>query len=245
MHLPIDELRKQLGARNLDLSHIALRNNGETAFLVNDVFLSPADAERVAPGVDTIDELRRRGEAPSGPTGFAWIATAAAITPAAKAIYDVTKDGWEKLKPSPHIRIDILDSESEKGGHIVTVSVINLSGSGIYIDSVSIARIVDESQKLSIKQPTVRFEEVNDSSLRDPTVTPLPILPQPDIPRTFKNAMPSVIPQWRAAIVRSCRSLLFEAGRAHFRPCIVYIPPAIAGFPTRQNITAEAGPERE
>jgi hypothetical protein len=28
---------------------------------------------------------------------MAWIAAASAITPAVKAIYDVTKDGWESL----------------------------------------------------------------------------------------------------------------------------------------------------
>ena len=192
MELQIEELRKQLVARNLDFSHIALRNNGETAFLVNDDFLLPADAEKVALGIDTIEELRRRGDAPSGPTGFAWIATTSAITPVAKAIYDVTKDGWEKLKPSPHIRIDILDSESEKNGHVVTVAVTNLSRSGIYIDSVSIANIIDESQKLSIKQPTVQFREVNDATFGDPVVTPLPILLQPDIPRTFEMLCPAL-----------------------------------------------------
>lgn len=192
MELQIDSLQKQLAARNLDFSHIALKKNGETVYLVNDLFLSPDDAEKVALGIDTIEELRKRGEAPSGPTGYAWIAATSAIAPAAKAIYDVTKDGWEKLRPTAHLRIDILDSESEKNGHTVTVSVINLTRSGIYIDSVSIARIIDESQKLSLKQPTVRFQEVNEGTFGEPTVIPLPILLQPDISQSFKMFCPAL-----------------------------------------------------
>jgi hypothetical protein len=75
---------------------------------------------------------------------------------------------------------------------VVTVSIHNLSRSGIYVDSVSIARVIDEAQKLSLKQPTVRFREVEDTTFGEPVATALPVLLQPDIAQTFKILCPAL-----------------------------------------------------
>jgi hypothetical protein len=161
MAVEINALRKELAVRGHTLSHVGVANNSETVCVVDGMFISPEDAQGIARGSDTIDDLRARGDLNSSPTDVAFLAAVTAVTPAAKLIYDVTKDGWAALKPSQHLSIAILNSESHEDGHVVTVSVTNLTPSGLYIDSVSIAKSLDKTERESPFQPTVKFQREN------------------------------------------------------------------------------------
>ncbi len=174
--MPIEDLRQQLARKNLDFSHIAMKNDGQTVYLVNDVFLTPADAERVAQGLNNLEEFRRPGDVSTGPAGVAWLAAANTLAPVVKTIYDIGKDGWEKFKPSSDLKISVIDSQFDGKDHLVTLSVTNLTPSGIYIDAVSIAKLLSGPEKLSLKQPTVTFTTVNTASFGRHVAAKLPVL---------------------------------------------------------------------
>jgi hypothetical protein len=152
----INELAEKLSEENLELSNIAVQRDGRLLYLVNDLFMSLEDASNVAQGLMTLGDVQGRNAQQTPIGSLAVIAAAMHFLPIAKTLYDVGKDGWQLLKPSPHLQIDIVNVASCQKQHVVTVRVENLSRSGIYLESVALAqRSIREEDKLSLKQPTL------------------------------------------------------------------------------------------
>jgi hypothetical protein len=193
MALQFDELRQRLAARDLHFTHVAMKGNGQALYLLNGVFVSPGEAEQIAEDVDSFEAIWRRKDPKPDPEQIAWIATAQAVLPLAKAIYDVGKDGWERFKPSRHLRIDILNSTSNGNNHEVSLTVVNLTHNGIYIESVSIAKNVDKSQQSSISQPTVSMHPVRESTLGNVPKSHLPCLIHADAFQRFELSCPPIL----------------------------------------------------
>jgi hypothetical protein len=118
MRTTINELAEKLSQKELELSHIAVQTDGKVLYQVNDLLMSLEDANNVAEGLTTLEDVQRRN-AQQTPIGSIAAFVAAAVLPSAKALYDVTRDGWKLLKPSPHLQIDIVNVESDPKHYVV------------------------------------------------------------------------------------------------------------------------------
>ena len=193
MALQFDELRQRLAARDLHFTHVAMKDNGQALYLLNGVFVSPGEAEQIAEDVYSFEAIWGRKDPKSDPEQIAWIATAQAVLPIAKAIYDVGKDGWERFKPSPHLRIDVVNSVSNGKNHEISLTVMNLTHDGVYIESVSIAKIIDRSQQSSISQPTVSMHPVHETTFGNTPKSHLPCLIAAGAFQRFELSCPPIL----------------------------------------------------
>jgi hypothetical protein len=205
--MTINELAEKLSQKELELSHIAVQTDGKVLYQVNDLLMSLEDANNVAEGLTTLEDVQRRN-AHRAPIGS--ITAVAAVIQGTKALFDVTRDGWESLKPSPNLQIDIVNVKSEPRQYVVEVHILNLSRSGIYLESVSLApRSIRSEDKLSISQPTLLLsrprglkgidfpsKEVREAEENEPRISCLPIYLRPQFidvrrgPEVFDMELP-------------------------------------------------------
>lgn len=154
----IDSLAAELEMRAFQLSNLAVQNDGKVLYQVDDVFMTLKDANDVAQGLATPEGIRQRNQGEIAFASLAFLAAAKDVVSIAKTAYDVTKDGWQALKQSSDLQVDVLNSYSSKDGHGGTLLLTNLCGSGIYLESAGLAQEnIEESERLSLRQPAVRM----------------------------------------------------------------------------------------
>jgi hypothetical protein len=162
MRKTINELAEELSQKELELSHIAVQTDGKVLYQVNDLLMSLEDANKVADGLTTLEDVQRRN-AQQAPINS--IALFTGVVTSGKALYDVAKDGWKLVKPSPHLQIDIVDVKSEPEQFVVKVYILNLSRSGIYLESAALAQSsIRREDKFSISQPTLLLSKARSTS---------------------------------------------------------------------------------
>jgi hypothetical protein len=93
----------------------------------------------------------------------------------------------------PHLRIDVVNSVANGKNHEISLTVGNLTHSGIYIESVSIAKIIDKSQRSSISQPTVSMHPVHEATFGNTPKSHLPCLIAADAFQRFELSCPPIL----------------------------------------------------